>query len=179
MFLLLLATPAPAQEEEENLGRDTDFTVSLGHVNGQPGTEIKMPVLFGRKPGTPNVTKVRARVSYPASILKFLRIENAYLSQRVKLAAAGTESRGSGDESVLDLSFELPDPQNTNFPSGQIATITFSIAAEAPDQVVPISPDAWIDEVQVMADSTTAQVQAGQVRISEVPIFVGCFFFTH
>jgi len=150
----------------------------LNKVIGQPGKEASLPVLLGRKQGAPNVAKLRVRMSYPGSVLKFNRAEDAYLSRRAKLQIQAKEEKRSGAESVLELNFELPDPQS-NFPSGQIATVFFDIAAGAPDQVVPLKPQAWIDGAEILPDSPTAQIEPGEVRVSENPVFVGCFFFSH
>ncbi len=166
-------------EEEQRPARDTEFTITFGEGIGQPGADVSMPVMFARKPGAPNVAKLRARVSYPGNILKFDRVEDAYLSQRVNLQVQGREETGSGGESVLELNFDLPDPEGTNFPSGQIASVHFKIAADAADQIVPMNPQAWIDEEPVMPDSPLAQIEPGHVRISEIPVFLSCFFFTH
>ena len=57
--------------------------------------------------------------------------------------------------------------------------IPFNVAADAADQTVPINPQAWIDEKQVMPDSPLAQIEPGHVRISQTPVFLSCFFFTH
>ncbi|HEY7679387.1 MAG TPA: hypothetical protein VIC04_02640 [Terriglobia bacterium] len=169
----------PSEQEPPPPARDTTFTLTLNKVIGQPGKEASLPVLFARKPGAPNVTKLRVRVVYPGSVLKFNRAEDAYLSRRVKLQVQGKEDKGTGAESVLELSFDLPDPQGSNFPSGQIATVFFDVAAGAADQIVPLKPQAWIDGAEILPDSPAAQIEPGEVRVSQNPVFVGCFFFTH
>lgn len=168
---------APSQEEAAP-ARDTAITLTLNKVVGQPGKEASVPVLFGRKAGAPNVSKLRVRVSYPGTVLQFDRVEDAYLSRRAKLQIEGKQEQGAGEDSVLELNFELPDAQ-TNFPSGQIATVYFDIPEGTPDQVAPLNPQAWIDGVEILPDSPTAQIEPGQVRISRNPVFVGCFFFSH
>ena len=175
----ILAQERQGGEEGAAPARDTEFTVSFGKVNGQPGTDVSMAILFARKPGAPNVAKLRARVSYSNAVLKFNRIEDAYLSRRAKLRVQAKEETGSGAENVLEMNFELADPEGANFPSGQIATVYFHVAADAADQIVPMNPQAWIDEKQVMPDSLQAQIEPGHVRISQTPVFLSCFFFTH
>jgi hypothetical protein len=123
------------------------------------------------------VAKLRVRVSYPSAVLQFKRAEDAYLSRRVHLQVQGKEEK-SGTQSVLELHFELPDPQ-ASFPSGQIAAAHFDIAADAPEQVVHLNPQAWIDGAEILPDSAAAQMEAGEIRISQNPVYVGCFFFTH
>ena len=180
----LVCAPVAAQEqhppgqEEAAPSRETALTLTLNKVIGQPGKEASLPVLFGRRQGAPNMAKLRVRMSYPGSVLKFNRAEDAYLSRRAKLQIQAKEEKGAGAESVLELNFELPDPQ-ANFPSGQIATVLFDIAAGAPDQVVPLKPQAWIDGAEILPDSPTAQIEPGEVRVSENPVFMGCFFFSH
>ncbi len=165
--------------EDQAPARDTEFTLTLSHVIGQPGKDAGLSILFGRKPGAPNVAKLRVRMTYPSAVLKFNRAEDAYLSRRVNLQIQGREEKGSGADSVLELNFDLPDPQGTNFPRGQLAMIYFDIAADAPDQVVPLNPQGWIDGAEILPDSPMAQIEPGAVRVAETPVFVGCFFFTH
>jgi len=175
-----LSFPADAQEAAEEVpARDTDFTFTLSKVIGQPGNEVSMPVLFGRKPGAANVATLRARVKYPQGALKYKRVEDAYLSRRVKLEVQAKESKSSGTESMLEMEFRLPDPQGSEFPSGHIATLSFDIAAGAADQVIHFNPDTWIDGVPVMPDSPQTLIEPGEVRVSVNPVMVGCFFFTH
>ena len=175
----ILAQERHAGEGEAAPARDTEFTISFNKVNGQPGTDVSMAILFARKPGAPNVAKLRARVSYSNAVLKFNRIEDAYLSRRAKLRVQAKEETGAGAENVLEMNFEMPDPEGADFPSGQIATVYFNVAADAADQIVPMNPLAWIDEKQVMPDSPLAQIEPGHVRISQTPVFLSCFFFTH
>ncbi len=184
LLAFFLCQPILAQERqggEEGAApeRDTAFTISFNNVNGLPGTEVSMAILFARKPGAPNVAKLRARVSYSNAVLKFNRIEDAYLSRRAKLRVQAKEETGAGAENVLEMNFEMDDPEGANFPSGQIATVYFNVAADAADQIVPMNPLAWIDEKQVMPDSPLAQIEPGHVRISQTPVFLSCFFFTH
>lgn len=163
---------------QEAAPRDADFTFTISKVIGQPGTEVSLPVLFGRKPGAANVATLRARVRYPAAALKFKRIEDAYLSRRVKLEVAARES-GDGGESTLEMDFRLPEPQSSEFPSGHIATLYFDIAAGAADQVIHFNPETWIDGTPVASDSPLALIEPGEVRVAKEPVLVGCFFFSH
>ena len=182
LLVLLLCGTAPswAQESAEQAPeRDTDFTFTLSKVIGQPGNEVSMPVLFGRKPGAANVATLRARVSYPAAVLKYSRIEDAYLSRRVKLSVAAKESAAGEHQNQLEMEFRLPDPGSAEFPSGHIATIYFDIAPEAADQTIPFDPQTWVDEKRVPPDSSQTLIEIGEIRVSKAPVLVGCFFFTH
>ena len=184
IFVVALWHPvlAAAQQEgsaEQAPARDTPFVLTLNKVVGLPGQEASLPVLFARKSGAPNVAKLRFRLSYPGSVIEFRRIEDAYLSRRVSLQIEAKEENPGGKDRTLEVNFSLPDPQGKEFPSGQIATIFFAVAAGAPDQVVHLNPQAWIDGAEILPDSPTAQVEPGEVRVSQTPVFVGCFFFTH
>ena len=169
----------PQAGEGGALGRDTDFTLTLAKVAGMPGTEVNMPVTFASKPRASQVTKVRIQVSYPSAVIQFNRIEDAYLSRRVGLQVQGKEDNSEAGNSMLEMNFELPDPVGTKFPSGQIATLWFNIAADAAEGIVPMNPDAWIDGERIMQDSPTAKIVPGHIEISQTPVFVGCFLFTH
>src|SRR5512147_850355 len=48
--------PAPAGRRETAPPRETDLTISISKVNGQPGNEVSVPVLVARKEGTQNIT---------------------------------------------------------------------------------------------------------------------------
>ena len=171
----MFAQESGGQGSDTGEGRDTDFTISLPKVNGQPGTEVSLPVLFSRKTDAPNVTTLRVRLRNTGSLLKYSRIEDAYLSRRAQMKMQAKELSAS----EIEMNFELPDPQHTGFPSGQIATVFFKIADGAPDGVIPVPAEAWIDAKQVMPNSTAAKVEPGEVRVSQTPVLVSCFFFTH
>jgi hypothetical protein len=177
---LAVSVPANAQESapEAEAGPETDYTLTFAKVNGQPGTEVSVAVLFARKTGTANVSTLQARLRYPGGVLQYVRIEDAYLSKRVKMQFEGKETPGSGGENQLDVSFSLPDSK-ASFPSGQIATIFFKIADGAPDGVVALPAEASIDGKPVLPDSAQAKVEPGHVNVSKTPVFVSCFFFTH
>ena len=181
LLVLLLSVPAMAQEgsEEEAPARETPLTLTLNKVIGLPGQEVNLPVLFARKSGAPELAALRIRMSYPGSVIQFKRVEDAYLSRRVNMQIAGEEGNGDGDLRTLDITFTLPDPQGKEFPSGQIGAIYFTVAANAPDQVVHLNPQAWIDGAEISADSPTARIEPGEVRISQTPVYLSCFFFSH
>jgi hypothetical protein len=111
-----------------------------------------MPVLFARRSGAPNVTRLRARLRYTSGILTFLRIEDAYLSRK--------EAQGDSAQGVLEIDFELPNPGSTRFPSGQTASIFFKIAEGAPIGIISVPVDAWIDgkEVKRFPDSSLREL---------------------
>lgn len=160
--------------------RETDYTLSLSKVFVQPGNEAGVMVLFAAKSGTAPVRKVRARLPFASKILAFERMEDAYLSRRAKLMMKAEPSRGAqADETTLELNFELPAGSDAAFPSGQLATLVFKVSSPAEDQVIRLNPEAWIDDTAVQPDSPQAQVEYGLVRITQVPVIVGCFFFTH
>ena len=177
---LFCALPILAQDESagsQQPARDTPFTLALNKIVGLPGQEAALPVLFARKSGAPNLSVLRLRLAYPAAV-QFSKIEDAYLSRRAGLKVEAKEQT-SGDNRTLDVTFTLPDSQGKEFPSGQIATIHFTIADGTPDQVILLNPQTWIDGGEVLPESPSAQVEAGEIRVSQTPVFVSCFFFTH
>jgi len=185
-FALLVAIPLAvnAQDsgppEDAEPPRETDYTLSFSKAFVQPGSEVSVLVLFAQKPGTPNIKKLRARFAFPSNVLTFERMEDAYLSRRSKLAMKAEQAKGAkAAESILEVSFEMPPGSDGAFPSGQISTLTFTVANPAEDQVIRINPDGWIDDQPIQPDSPQAQVEYGLVKITQVPVIVGCFFFTH
>jgi len=184
LLALVVSQPMLAQETapgetDRVAARDTDFTFSLAKTIGQPGAEVSVAVLFARKTRAPNLSRIRVRVRYPSAVLKFDRVEDAYLSRRVNMRVQGKEDAGNASESVLELNLELPEAQTASYPSGQIASVYFKIAADAVDQIVPMIPQAWIDDSEVTPESSVAQIEPGQVQVSKDPVFVSCFFFAH
>ena len=182
--LLLLCGAARAQDEytpeDAAPARETDYALSFSKAFVQPGNEVAILVMFAQKAGTGAVKKLRAKFPFPAKVLTFERIEDAYLSRRVKLGLKAEPGKGDkADESTLDLSFEMPAGSDAAFPSGQLATLSFKVADPAADQVIRINPEAWINDQPVLPDSPQAQVEYGLVKITQVPVIVGCFFFTH
>jgi hypothetical protein len=171
--------PASAQDSsaEPEPARETPYTLTLNKIVGLPGQEASLPVLFGRKSEAPNLSKLRFRVKYPAAV-QFSKIADAYLSRRVGLQVEAKEENSGGNDRTLEVNLTLPD-SSKEFPSGQIATIFFTIAAETPDQVIRLNPQTWIDGGEVRPDSPSTQIEAGEIRVSQTPVFVGCFFFTH
>jgi hypothetical protein len=178
---LALSLSVAAQETsgEQAAARETPITLTLNKVIGLPGQEVSLPVLFARKIGAPDLDELRMRVSYSGAVIQFLRAEDAYLSRRVNLKIGGAEEKGDGDLRTLEVTFTLPDAESKEFPSGQIAALFFTVATNAPDQVVHLNPQAWIDGAEITPDSPTAQIQPGEVRISQTPVFLSCFFFSH
>lgn len=159
--------------------RETDYTLSFSKAFVQPGNEVSLMVLFAQKSGTGNVKRLRARFPFPGEVLSYVRMEDAYLSRRVKLQMKAAGSQAAGDEQMLEMNFEMPAGSDAAFPSGQIATLFFKVADPAPDQVIRINPEAWIDDQPILPDSQQAQVEYGLVKITQEPVIVGCFFFTH
>ena len=159
--------------------RDTPISLTLNKVVGLPDQEVNVPILFARKSGAPNLAQLRMLVSYPGSVIQFDRVEDAYLARRVSLQIEGKETPAEGDQRSLTLAFTLPDPQSQEFPSGQIGSIYFKVAAGAPDQIVHLNPQAWIDGDEILPDAPGAQIIPGEVRVSQTPVFVSCFFFSH
>jgi hypothetical protein len=184
MLLILATVPSPAQEsgppEGSTPARETDYTLSFSKAFVQPGNEVSVMVLFAQKSGIPSIKKLRAKFPFPSNVLTFDHMEDAYLSRRAKLAMKADLVKGStANESILDLNFEVPSDSDAAFPSGQIATLIFKVANPAEDQVIRINPEAWIDDKPIQPDSPQAQVEYGLVKITQVPVIVGCFFFTH
>lgn len=181
--VVLFATGARGQEgrpPEDKPARETDYTLTLSKVFVQPGNEASVMVLFSQKPGTAAVRKLRAKLPFPSKVMSFERMEDAYLSRRAKLVMKAEPGPGAkADESSLDIQFELPAGGDAAFPSGQLATLTFKVTSPAEDQVIRLNPEAWIDDKPILPDSAQAQVEYGLVKITQVPVIVGCFFFTH
>lgn len=164
---------------EDKPARETDYTLSFSKAFVQPGNEVSLMVLFAQKSGVPGIRKLRARFPYPNKVLTFDRMEDAYLSRRAKLQMKAVPGVGSKpDEGTLEIDFALP-ANGAAFPSGQLATLIFKAANPAPDQVIRINPEAWIDDQPILPDSPQAQVEYGLVKITQEPVIVGCFFFTH
>ncbi len=168
------STASDADETEDN----SEFALTFSRAAGAPGEEVALPVYFTRRPGAPNVEKLTLRLSYPQSVVIYNKAEDAYLSRRAGVAIHA-EAKTSGEQSVLEISFTLPNPAEKDFPSGQIAYLHFTISSEADDQTVHLKPELWIDEQAVTASNSLARVEDGTILISASPIIVGCFFFTH
>ena len=117
-------------------------------------------------------------LTYPNSVLTYDKVEDAYLSRRAGIEIH-TEAKTSGEQSVLEITFTLPDPAEKNFPSGQIAYLHFTISSDAVDETVTLKTELSIDKKAVTASNSLARVEEVKVLISASPIFVGCFFFTH
>ena len=86
LFAQESGAPAPTGQRETAPPRETDLTVSISKVNGQPGKDVNVPVMFSRKEGAANLAKLRVLLKYPGKALKFVRMEDAYMSRRVKMA---------------------------------------------------------------------------------------------
>jgi hypothetical protein len=188
LFLFTLLLPLPSlmmAQESGNFAdgkpaRETDYTLTFSKAFVQPGNEASVMVLFAQKPGVVPVQRLRAKFSFPNKVLSFERMENAYLSRRAKLQMKAAPGPGAKDgEGTLELRYELPADSNADFPSGQIATLIFKVSSPAEDQVIRIDPDAWIDDKPILPNSPDAQVEYGLVKVTQVPVIVGCFFFTH
>ena len=184
--VLALARPvwaqSPPQESspaEEPAGQEAEYTLSFGRAGGTPGNEVALSLFFTRRPGAPNVGKLRVRLTYPHSALQYKRFEDAYLARRAGLRTEARQERASGDLGVLDLTFTLPEPAEKNFPSGQLAFVHFQISSVAEQGTVAIKAELWINEQPATPANHLARVEDGHVLVATTPLFVGCFFFTH
>ena len=117
-------------------------------------------------------------MTYSNSVITYEKVEDAYLSRRAGVDIHA-EAKTSGEQSVLEISFTLPDPAEKDFPSGQIAYLHFTLSPDAVDETVSLKTELLIDKKAVTASNSLARVEEGKILISSSPILVGCFFFTH
>jgi len=168
------APESPAKPEDER-----DFALTFSRAAGSPGSEIALPVYFTRRPGAANVAKVRVRLTYAGEGVSFKNAEDAYLSRRAGIEIQAKEEKASGGQSVLDVTFTLPNPSEKNFPSGQVAYLHFTVSSDATNATIPLRPELWIDDQAITADSPVARAEEGRLIVTTKPIFVGCFIFSH
>lgn len=172
---LLAQEGGPAEEPAEG---GASYELAVGESAGAPGKEVSLPVFFTRRPGTPNVKEVRLRLTYPNAAVKYSKVEDAYLAKRAGLQIED-QYKTAADQDVLEVVFTLPNPEEKEFPSGQVAYLHFTIAEDAKDGPVHLQSELWMDGKPVAPSDTLAQVKPGKILVSASPILVGCFFFTH
>ena len=144
-------------------------------MRGQP---VAVSVFFTRRAGVPNIQTLRLRLAFPTARLSFDRSEAAYLARRAGVELE-TLQGGSGDEGTLDLTFTLSPDSEREFPDGQIAYVHFTVTEEAQNGGFSLQPELWIDDQPVVGSDLSARVADSRVIISDTPVLVGCFFFTH
>lgn len=137
-----------------------------------------MSVFFTRRAGVPNIRKLRLRLTFPTARLSYDKSEAAYLARRAGVELEAVQG-GSGNEGTLDLTFTLPASSDRQFPNGQIAYVHFTVASEAQKGGFSLRPELWIEDKPATGSDLSARVADARVIVSDTPILVGCFFFTH
>ena len=172
------AQQPPAHEPEPQDQEERDYALTFGRTVGMPGQAVAVSVFFTRRAGVPNVRTLRLRLTFPTARLSFDRSEAAYLARRAAIEIR-TLQGGSGDEGTLDLTFTLPPNSDREFPNGQIAYVHFTVSEEAPKGGFSLRPELWIEEKPAAGSDLSVRVADSRVIISDTPVLVGCFFFTH
>jgi len=162
-----------AQQQEER-----DYSLTFGRTVAMPGQPAAVSVFFTRRSGIPNVRKLRLKLAFPTAKLSFDRTEVAYLARRAGIEVQ-TVQGGSGDEGTLDVTFTLSPTSDREFPNGQIAYVHFTVTPEAQKGGFSLKPELWIEDKPAVGSDLSARVADARVIISDTPILVGCFFFTH
>ncbi len=164
--------PDPEDQEER------DYSLTFGRTVGMPGQPVAVSVFFTRRTGVPNIQTLQLRLTFPTARLSFDRSEAAYLARRAGVELE-TLQGGSGDEGTLELTFTLPPDSEREFPNGQIAYVHFTVTEEAQRGGFSLQPELWIEDQPAIGSDLSARVADSRVIISDTPVLVGCFFFTH
>ena len=175
---LARAQQPPAHEAEPQGQEERDYALTFGRTVGMPGQPVAVSVFFTRRMGVPNIHKLRLRLTFPTARLSFDRSEAAYLARRAGIELQ-TVQGGSGNEGTLDLTFTLPPNSDREFPNGQIAYVHFTVSEEAQKGGFSLRPELWIEDKPAAGSDLSARVADSRVIISDTPVLVGCFFFTH
>ena len=163
---------------EEAPQEERDYSLTFGRTVGMPGQPVAVSVFFTRRSGVPNIRKLRLRLTFPTPTLSYDKAEAAYLARRAGVELQ-TVQGGSGNEGTLDLTFTLPASSDREFPNGQIAYVHFTVSSEAQKGGFSLRPELWIEDKPATGSDLSARVADARVIISDTPILVGCFFFTH
>jgi hypothetical protein len=170
--------PQHRQEAEESGQEERDYVLTFGRTVGMPGQPAAVSVFFTRRMGIPNIRTLRLRLTFPTARLSFDRSEAAYLARRAGVELQ-TVQGGSGDEGTLELTFTLAPDSEREFPNGQIAYVHFTVSEEAQKGGFSLRPELWIEDQPAVGSDLSARVDDSRVIISDTPVLVGCFFFTH
>jgi hypothetical protein len=170
--------PAAPPAHEGETQEERDYSLTFGRTVGLLGQPVAVSVFFTRRAGVPNVRKLRLRLTFPTARLSYDKSEVAYLARRAGVELQ-TVQGGSGNEGTLDLTFVLPASSTREFPNGQIAYVHFTVPAEAQKGGFSLRPELWIEDKPAVGSDLSARVADARVIVSDTPILVGCFFFTH
>jgi len=165
------AGPIPPQEER-------DYNLTFGRTVALLGQPAAVSVFFTRRAGVPNIHHLKLRLAFPTARLSFDKAETAYLARRAGVELQ-TIQGGSGNEGTLDLTFTLAPSSTREFPNGQIAYVHFTVAPDALKGGFSLRPQLWIEDKPAVGSDLSARVADARVIVSDTPILVGCFFFTH
>ena len=163
---------------EEAPQEERDYSLTFGRTVGLLGQPVAVSVFFTRRAGVPNIRKLRLRLTFPTARLSYDKSEVAYLARRAGVELQAVQG-GSGNEGTLDLTFTLPASSDRQFPNGQIAYVHFTVPAEAQKGGFSLRPELWVEDKPAAGSDLSARVADARVIVSDTPILVGCFFFTH
>jgi hypothetical protein len=172
------AQQPPEHREESEPQEERDYSLTFGRTVAMPGQPAAVSVFFTRRAGIPNVGNLKLRLTFPTARLSFDRSEAAYLARRAGVELQ-TIQGGSGDEGTLDLTFTLSAESDREFPNGQIAYVHFTVAEQALKGGFSLRPELWIENKPAVGSDLSVRIADARVIISDTPILVGCFFFTH
>jgi len=170
--------PQPPTQHEGETQEERDYSLTFGRTVAMPNQAAAVSVFFTRRTGVPNIRKLRLRLTFPTARLSYDKSEAAYLARRAGVELQ-TVQGGSGNEGTLDLTFMLPASPDRQFPNGQIAYVHFTVPAEAQKGGFSLRPELWIEDKPAVGADLSARVADARVIVSDTPILVGCFFFTH
>lgn len=171
-------------------------TVMVNDATAPPDWEARLPLSLVLAEGT-STGHVTLKMTYPATILRFERIERAEGLERTAIELKATAEPAAKDADVASVSVEVGAGKGTKaIPSGVLGNAVFKVIYTEPDPLEVGAEEAakqaqqdkfpiTIDSVQAWTTSApfTPVPAAGRVATFTIapgglPIFA-CFFYMH
>lgn len=182
-----------AQQNAPASGGDSDAAkkvprVSVGEINGNPGSNLMVPLYFTPDPNKP-LRSITVELDYVSNSLKF---ENAASGTAVEQAGAtmkATLTEGKPDKnnvtrSKLRVDVEIPEGQTgKGIPDGLLSFLMFQVSTKAKPFAIRLNTKVLSAQTAANPSQTVADVGSlpGMVVVEQGDVLpeATCFFFTH
>ena len=191
--LLLAQAPSEAQQNAPAQGESSEAAstlprVAVGEINGNPGSNLMVPLYFTPDPNRP-LRSITVELDYVSNSLKF---QSAATGTAVEQAGAtlnatltdGTPNEQNVTRSKLRIEVNVPEAQaGRGIPEGLLSFLLFRVNPDARPFAIRLNTSVVSAQTAQTPPQTVANVGTipGLVVVDQGDLLpeATCFFFTH
>ena len=185
MTLLLIGlssvVTAEAGQNQETVPEGPVTSLALGSLPSAPGNQVFVPVMLTASEGA-RIGTVLSEITFPSTFLSFDGITVGQSADRVKaqISAVVAADDQNPESSIIEVS--VVSSQGKAIPSGVLAYLAFTIALDAPLNLVlnleNVASARSVDDPENPANPITARNGEIEVKVTDNPFFA-CLFYMH